>query len=143
MAGKHKIEWTEQTWNPTAGCTKISAGCKNCYAETMAIRLQAIGVKGYENGFQFSIVPDRLNEPLKRKKPTVYFVNSMSDLFHEDMPEDYLNEIFEVIKKTPQHTYQILTKRADAMFKYFQNKNIPENIWLGVTVENKKTCYLL
>jgi len=138
MAGKHKIEWTEQTWNPTAGCTKISAGCKNCYAETMAIRLQAIGVKGYENGFQFSIVPDRLNEPLKRKKPTVYFVNSMSDLFHEDMPEDYLNEIFEVIKKTPQHTYQILTKRADAMFKYFQNKNIPENIWLGVTVENKK-----
>ena len=138
MASKHKIEWTEQTWNPTAGCTKISAGCKNCYAENMAIRLQAIGVKGYENGFQFSIVPDRLNEPLKRKKPTVYFVNSMSDLFHEDMPEYYLNEIFEVIKKTPQHTYQILTKRADAMFKYFQNKNIPENIWLGVTVENKK-----
>jgi len=138
MASKHKIEWTEQTWNPTAGCSKVSAGCKNCYAETMAIRLQAIGVKGYENGFQFSIVPERLNEPFKRKKPTVYFVNSMSDLFHQDMPEDYLNKIFEVIKQTPQNTYQILTKRADRMFDYLQNKRIPENVWLGVTVENKK-----
>jgi protein gp37 len=138
MATKHKIEWTEQTWNPTAGCTKISTGCKNCYAETMAIRLQAIGVRGYENGFQFSIVPERLNEPLKRKKPTVYFVNSMSDLFHSNMPGDYLDQIFEVIRKTPYHTYQILTKRADKMFAYFKNKEIPENIWLGVTVENKK-----
>ena len=138
MANKHKIEWTEQTWNPTAGCTKISAGCKNCYAETMAIRLQAIGVKGYENGFQFSIVPERLNEPLKRKKPTVYFVDSMSDLFHNDMPYDYLDKIFEVIRKTPYHTYQILTKRADKMFEYFNDKEIPVNIWLGVTVENKK-----
>ena len=138
MASKHKIEWTEQTWNPTAGCSKVSTGCKNCYAETMAIRLQAIGVKGYENGFQFSIVPDRLNEPLKRKKPTVYFVNSMSDLFHQDMPESYLNQIFEIIENTPQHTYQILTKRADKMFKYLNNKQIPENVWLGVTVENKK-----
>ncbi len=138
MASKHKIEWTEQTWNPTAGCTKVSSGCKNCYAETMAIRLQAIGVKGYENGFQFSIVPERLNEPLKRKKPTVYFVNSMSDLFHEDMPESYLNQIFKVIEKTPQHTYQILTKRAAKMYAYFKDRQIPQNIWLGVTVENKK-----
>jgi len=138
MASKHKIEWTEQTWNPTAGCTKISSGCINCYAETMAIRLRAIGVKGYENGFQFSIVPERLREPLKRKKPTVFFVNSMSDLFHQDMPKDYLNQIFEVIKATPQHTYQILTKRADKMFEYFKDKQIPKNIWLGVTVENKK-----
>ena len=134
----HKIEWTEQTWNPSAGCTKISAGCKNCYAETMAVRLQAMGVVGYENGFKFSTVPQRLNDPLKRKKPTVYFVNSMSDIFHEDMPEDYLNKIFEVIRQTPHHTYQILTKRADRMFRYLSNKEIPENIWLGVTVENKK-----
>jgi len=134
----HKIEWTEQTWNPTKGCTKISAGCKNCYAETMAMRLQAIGVKGYENGFKFDIVPDRLKEPLKRKKPTMYFVNSMSDLFHEQMPIDYLNKIMEVIKQTPQHTYQILTKRANRMLKYFSNRNIPDNVWLGVTVENKK-----
>jgi len=138
MASKHKIEWTEQTWNPTAGCSKVSSGCKNCYAEVMAKRLQAIGVKGYENGFQFSIVPERLNEPLKRKRATVYFVNSMSDLFHQDMPKDYLDKIFEVIKNTPQHTYQILTKRADKMFAYFKNKQIPKNVWLGVTVENKK-----
>ena len=138
MASKHKIEWTERTWNPTAGCSKISAGCKNCYAEVMAKRLQAIGVKGYENGFEFSLVPDRLNEPLKRKKATVYFVNSMSDLFHHKMPENYLNKIFDVITKTPQHTYQILTKRADRMYKYFYNKAIPENVWLGVTVENKE-----
>ena len=138
MASKHKIEWTERTWNPTAGCSKISAGCKNCYAEVMAKRLQAIGVKGYENGFEFSLVPDRLNEPLKRKKATVYFVNSMSDIFHHKMPENYLNKIFDVITKTPQHTYQILTKRADRMHEYFYNKIIPENVWLGVTVENKK-----
>ncbi len=134
---RHKIEWTEQTWNPSAGCTKISEGCRNCYAETMALRLQAMGVHGYQNGFQFNTVPERLMEPLKRKKPTVYFVNSMSDIFHKDMPDDYLKIIFDVIQKTPQHTYQILTKRADRMLKYFIDKEIPENIWLGVTVENK------
>lgn len=134
----HKIEWTEQTWNPSAGCTKISSGCINCYAETMAIRLQAMGVEGYENGFRFNPVPARLFEPLKRIKPTVYFVNSMSDLFHENMPEDYLNKIFNVIKETPQHTYQILTKRADRMFQYLSQREMPKNIWLGVTVENKK-----
>lgn len=135
---KHKIEWTEQTWNPTAGCTKISAGCKNCYAKTMAVRLRAMGVDGYENGFEFNIVPSRLNEPMKRKKPTVYFVNSMSDIFHEDMPAEYLNKIFDVIDATPQHTYQILTKRADNMHRYLSRRKISENIWLGVTVENRK-----
>ncbi|NLE06278.1 MAG: phage Gp37/Gp68 family protein, partial [Crenarchaeota archaeon] len=134
----HKIEWTEQTWNPSAGCTKISAGCKHCYAETMAFRLQAMGIEGYENGFQFNIVPSRLNDPLKKKKPTVFFVNSMSDIFHKDMPENYLNHIFDVIKKTPQHTYQILTKRADRMLQYVSQREIPKNIWLGVTVENKE-----
>ncbi len=136
--GKHKIEWTEQTWNPTAGCTKVSSGCKNCYAENMASRLQAMGVEGYENGFTFNIVPSRLYAPLKRHKPTVYFVNSMSDLFHEDMPIDYLDKVFEVIEQTPYHTYQILTKRATVMFEYFSSRHIPKNIWLGVTVENKK-----
>jgi protein gp37 len=135
---KHKIEWTEQTWNPSAGCTKISDGCKNCYAETMAIRLRAMGVKGYENGFKFNIVRDRLYEPFKKKRPSVFFVNSMSDIFHEDMPEQYLNEIFEVIRSTPHHTYQILTKRADRMLQYFSSRTIPVNVWLGVTVENKK-----
>lgn len=133
-----KIEWTEKTWNPSAGCTKISPGCKNCYAENMAIRLQAMGVEGYENGFRFNIVPSRLNDPFKRKKATVYFVNSMSDIFHRDMPEDYLNKIFNVIEATPQHTYQILTKRAGRMLQYLSQKNIPKNIWLGVTVENRK-----
>ena len=134
----HKIEWTEQTWNPSAGCTKISAGCQNCYAETMGIRLQAMGVEGYENGFKFNIVPSRLNEPLKKKKPSVFFVNSMSDIFHKDMPLDYLNKIFDVIEQTPQHTYQVLTKRADRMQEYFLRRQVPKNIWLGVTVDNKK-----
>ncbi len=133
----HKIEWTEQTWNPTAGCTKISAGCRNCYAETMAIRLQAMGVEGYNNGFDFSMVPSRLYDPYKRKKSTVFFVNSMSDLFHKDIPEDYLDKIFEVIENTPHHTYQILTKRADRMKDYFSGRPVPGNIWLGVTVENR------
>lgn len=133
----HKIEWTEQTWNPSVGCTKISSGCKNCYAETMAIRLQAMGTKGYENGFKFNPVLSRLKDPFKRRRPTIYFVNSMSDIFHENMPEDYLNEIFKVIEQTPHHTYQILTKRSDRMFKYLSKKSIPKNIWLGVTVDNR------
>jgi len=134
----HKIEWTEATWNPSAGCTKVSSGCKNCYAETMAIRLKAMNVVGYENGFEFNTVPSRLNEPLKKKKPTVFFVNSMSDIFHEKMPIEYLDKIFNVIEQTPYHTYQILTKRADKMYEYLSKREIPSNIWLGVTVENKK-----
>ena len=134
----HKIEWTEQTWNPSAGCTKISSGCQNCYAETMAVRLQAMGVEGYKNGFKFNLVPSRLNDPYKRKKPTVFFVNSMSDIFHKDMPEEYLDRIFKVIENTPHHTYQILTKRAERMYDYFSKKPVPDNIWLGVTVDNRK-----
>lgn len=133
-----KIEWTEETWNPTTGCDKVSAGCKNCYAEVMANRLQAMGTPGYENGFDFSIMPDRLEQPLKRKKSTKYFVNSMSDLFHEKMPIEFLDKIMGIIDLTPQHVYQILTKREDRMFDYFQNRFVPENIWLGVTVEDKK-----
>ncbi|MFA5649332.1 MAG: phage Gp37/Gp68 family protein [Bacteroidales bacterium] len=132
-----KIEWTEATWNPSTGCTKISAGCKNCYAESMSNRLKAIGTIGYENGFEFCTVPSRLNEPLKKKKPTVFFVNSMSDIFHEEMPVDYLEKIFTVIESTPHHTYQVLTKRADRMFEYFSKNKVPKNVWLGVTVENK------
>lgn len=134
-----KIEWTEETWNPTTGCTKVSAGCKNCYAEVMANRLQAMNTPGYDNGFEFSMMPDRLDQPIKKKKSTKYFVNSMSDLFHEKMPTSFLNKILGVIDLTPQHIYQILTKREDAMSDYFQNRNVPENIWLGVTVEDKKS----
>jgi len=133
-----KIEWTEETWNPATGCDKVSAGCKNCYAEVMANRLQAMGTPGYENGFDFSIMPDRLEQPLKRKKSTKYFVNSMSDLFHEKMPIEFLDKIMGIIDLTPQHVYQILTKREEQMFDYFQNRIVPENIWLGVTVEDKK-----
>ena len=134
---KTKIEWTEETWNPSTGCTKISAGCQNCYAETMAVRLKAMGTPGYINGFKFSLMPDRLNQPLKKKKPTKYFVNSMSDLFHEEMPLEYLNDIIKIIKQTPQHIYQILTKREDSMYTYFKNRSLPNNVWLGVTVDNK------
>lgn len=135
---KTSIEWTEETWNPTTGCTKVSAGCKYCYAEVMANRLKAMGIDGYENGFRFSIMPDRLAQPLKKRKPTRYFVNSMSDLFHEEMPTAFLDKIMGVIALTPRHTYQILTKREDAMLDYFRSRSIPENVWLGVTVENKK-----
>lgn len=138
MTTTSNIEWTEQTWNPTTGCTKISSGCKYCYAETMAKRLQAMGSKGYENGFQLSILPERLSQPLNRKKPTVYFVNSMSDLFHKSVSFEFLDQVFEVIKKTPQHSYQILTKRASRMRDYFINRDVPANAWLGVSVENKR-----
>jgi len=140
MTTTTSIEWTEQTWNPTTGCTKISPGCKHCYAETMAMRLQAMGVKGYDNGFGLSILSERLGEPLKRKKATVYFVNSMSDLFHEDIPFSFLDKVFDVIVRTPQHTYQILTKRAAAMREYFASgsRAVPRNVWLGVSVENRE-----
>ncbi len=136
-----KIEWTDRVWNPSKGCSKISEGCKYCYAESFAKRLQAMGMEDYKDGFKFKILPHRLNEPLKIKKPQKFFVNSMSDLFHDDMPDEYLNQIFDVINQTPQHTYQILTKRAENMFEYFQNHNVPENVWLGVTVENSKYLY--
>ncbi|MCL2331838.1 MAG: phage Gp37/Gp68 family protein [Proteobacteria bacterium] len=132
-----KIEWTEETWNPITGCTKKSAGCKFCYAEVMSRRLQAMGTPGYENGFKLTLHPERLLDPLKRKKPTKYFVNSMSDLFHEKVPVDFINKIISVIEKTPQHQYQILTKRADVMYKYFKTHKVPDNVWVGVTVENK------
>jgi protein gp37 len=132
-----KIEWTEATWNPSIGCSKVSAGCKNCYAEVMARRLQAMGANGYENGFEFNILPERLYQPLNIRKPTNFFVNSMSDLFHEKMPFDFLDKIFEVIANTPQHHYQILTKREKILQKYFLERVVPKNVWLGVTVENE------
>jgi len=138
MSTQSRIEWTEQTWNPTTGCTKISPGCKHCYAEVMARRLHAIGVPGYENGFKLSILPNRLEQPLQRKKPTVYFVNSMSDLFHENISDEYLDQVFNVIRQTPQHTYQILTKRAERLPVYFSKRGCPDNVWLGVSVEDRQ-----
>ena len=138
MATTSKIEWTQQTWNPTVGCTKVSAGCKNCYAETMAVRLKAMGTKGYENGFKLTLLPERLDEPLRRKKPAVYFVNSMSDVFHGKVPFSYIDQIFQTIRDTPQHTYQMLTKRADRLAEYFQTRTPPGNAWIGVSVENRR-----
>jgi len=133
-----RIEWTEQTWNPTVGCTKISPGCKNCYAETMARRLKAMGTPGYENGFELTLLPERLEDPLKRKKPTVYFVNSMSDLFHERVPDTYIEQVVDVIDRTPHHTFQILTKRGARMARFFKTREVPHNAWMGVSVEDKK-----
>jgi len=138
MSTQSRIEWTELTWNPTIGCTKVSAGCKNCYAETMARRLQAIGVNGYENGFKLALMPERLAEPLERRKPTVYFVNSMSDLFHEKVPFEYIRRVFDVMAHAPQHTFQVLTKRAERMAEFCNGIDVPPNVWLGVSVENKR-----
>jgi protein gp37 len=137
MSGKSRIEWTEQTWNPTSGCTKISPGCKHCYAEIMASRLQAMGAAGYEAGFKLALHPTRLSQPLQRKKPTIYFVNSMSDLFHEGIPDRFLDDVFSVIRSTPQHTYQILTKRADRLPLYFATRTCPANVWLGISIEDR------
>ncbi len=138
MSTKTSIEWTEQTWNPTTGCSKISPGCQNCYAEVMARRLKAMGVRGYKNGFALTLQPNRLRKPLRRKKPTVYFVNSMSDLFHEEIPHEYIRGVFEVIKRSPQHTFQILTKRAERMSEFLNSYDVPQNAWIGVTVEDRK-----
>lgn len=132
------IEWTEQTWNPTTGCTKVSPGCKHCYAEVMARRLHAMGAKGYENGFKLTILPERLVEPLRRSRPTKYFVNSMSDIFHKNIPDSFIKNIFQVMKDTPQHTYQVLTKRADRMLNFFNNYEAPKNLWMGVSVEDRE-----
>lgn len=133
-----KIEWTEQTWNPVTGCTKVSPGCKYCYAEVMARRLQAMGAPGYQHGFKVTLQPQRLTQPLQRKKPTMWFVNSMSDLFHEEVPDRYIEQVMDVIRATPQHTYQILTKRAERLASYFSRQSVPDNIWLGVSVENRR-----
>jgi len=138
MSTRTKIEWTEQTWNPSTGCTKVSPGCKHCYAEIMARRLKAMGVKGYEKGFSPALHPYRLNEPLVRRKPTLYFVSSMSDLFHEDIPDDFIGQVFDVMKQSPHHTFQVLTKRAERMARFLESREVPDNTWIGVTVENRE-----
>jgi protein gp37 len=138
MASPSKIEWTDQTWNPVTGCTKISPGCKHCYAELLAKRLQHMGAPGYEKGFRLTLHPTRLDAPLKRRKPTAWFVNSMSDLFHEQVPFEFIDRIFETIRATPQHRYQILTKRPERMEAYFRECAAPPNAWVGTSVENRK-----
>jgi len=139
MTTKSRIEWTESTWNPVVGCTKLSAGCKHCYAEVMARRLQAMGVPGYEQGFKkVRVLPGRLAEPLQRKKPTVYFVNSMSDLFHVQVPDAFIDQVFDTMRAARQHTFQVLTKRGDRVAAYAKGRSFPDNVWMGVSVENKR-----
>lgn len=134
-----KIEWAERTWNPVTGCTKLSEGCAHCYAEVMSRRLCAMGTPKYANGFKSTIHHEALKEPFNWKKPSTIFVCSMSDLFHKDVPFEFIDKVFRVIEETPQHNYQILTKRAERMAEYFETRNIPHNAWIGVTVENKET----
>lgn len=130
-----KIEWTDKTWNPITGCTKKSAGCSHCYAEVMARRLKAMGLDKYRNGFELTLHQDDLEEPLQWKKPHNIFVCSMSDIFHENVPFEFVDRIMNTINQTQQHRYQILTKRSERMAEYFKTREIPQNVWLGVTVE--------
>ena len=132
------IEWTEMTWNPTTGCDKISAGCKYCYAEVMAHRLQAMGIEKYKDGFELRLHEDALEIPYAWKKPKVVFVNSMSDLFHKGVPLSFIQKVFDVMNNTPMHTYQVLTKRAERLYELHDKLNWAANIWMGVSVENDK-----
>lgn len=135
MAIDSHIEWTESTWNPVTGCSKVSAGCAHCYAERMAKRLQAMGNPRYQNAFNLTLHPDLLDLPRTWKTPRRIFVNSMSDLFHEQIPLDFLQRVVATINATPWHTYQILTKRAERLVQMSNDINWPANAWLGVTVE--------
>lgn len=130
-----KIEWTDSTWNPITGCTKISPGCAHCYAEVMTRRLKAMGQEKYANGFDVTLHEECLEEPLRWKRPHTIFVCSMSDLFHNEVPFEFIDKVMSTIIRTPQHRYQLLTKRAERMAEYFLTRDIPENVWLGVTVE--------
>ena len=138
MAQGSSIEWTEATWNPVTGCTKISAGCKNCYAERMARRLKAMGTPQYANGFKLSTHEEMLELPLRWKKGRVIFVNSMSDLFHKDLPLDFIQRVFDVMNRCPQHTFQVLTKRPEIAAAHSAGGRLTwsENIWVGTSVEN-------
>ena len=132
------IEWTEATWNPVTGCSKVSPGCSNCYAERMAKRLQAMGQPNYRDGFAVRTHEHMLEVPVGWKKPRMVFVNSMGDLFHEEVPLPFVKSVFEVMERTPRHTYQLLTKRADHLVKIAPFLPWPKNVWMGVTVEDNK-----
>jgi len=132
------IEWTEMTWNPTTGCDKISAGCKFCYAEIMSRRLQAMGVEKYKDNFEVRMHEDALNIPYTWKNSKVVFVNSMSDLFHKDIPLEFIQKVFRVMNENPQHIFQVLTKRAERLFELHKELKWTHNIWMGVSVENDK-----
>lgn len=136
MSTLSPIEWTEATWNPTTGCTKVSPGCKHCYAERMSARLKAMGQRNYANGFALTIHPHMLDVPLRWKKSRTIFVNSMSDLFHRDVPDSFILEVFQVMSKADWHRFQVLTKRPERLASISAELPWPGNIWMGVSVEN-------
>ncbi len=136
MAWNSKIEWTESTWNPVTGCTEISVGCKNCYARRIALRLQAAGSPNYANGFRVTLHPHALDIPLRWRRPRIIFVNSMSDLFHEDVPPEFILDVFDVMSRAPHHQFQVLTKRSERLLELSPRLTWPENVLMGVTVEN-------
>lgn len=141
MAQKSSIEWTESTWNPVTGCDKISPGCANCYAERMARRLQAMGQPNYVNGFQVALHEHVLEAPLTWKKPQMIFVNSMSDLFHRDVPVSFIQRVFDVMQRASWHTFQALTKRAERLSELAYDLEWPDNVWMGVSVETIAYLY--
>jgi protein gp37 len=138
MSDGSTIEWTDATWNPVRGCTKISPGCKHCYAQVFAERFRGVPGHPFEQGFDLRLVPEALSLPLKWKGSRRIFVNSMSDLFHEDISDDYILKVLETIKAAPQHQFQILTKRSERMAEFSQHHSMPSNVWLGVSVENRR-----
>ena len=133
-----RIEWTDVTWNPTTGCTKISAGCKHCYAEVMARRLQSMGMEKYKRGFSLALHEAALEAPLSWKRPRTVFVNSMSDLFHRDVPDHFISRVFEVMVHCPKHKFQVLTKRASRLERISRKLPWANNIWMGVSVEDSR-----
>jgi len=137
MSSRSSIEWTESTWNPVTGCTKVSPGCQHCYAERMAIRLKAMGQPNYANGFTLAIHEHALDLPLKWKKPQIIFVNSMSDLFHNDVPAWFIQETFDVMRRAHWHQFQVLTKRSERLLRMSQSIEWPDNVWMGVSVERQ------
>lgn len=136
MAQNSSIEWTEATWNPTTGCTKVSPDCTHCYAERMAYRLQSMGQPRYDEGFQLKLQDDVVELPLRWKKPRVIFVNSMSDLFHKDVPDEFIRRCFQTMKTASQHHYQVLTKRPERVVELADKLEWSDNIWMGTSVEN-------
>jgi protein gp37 len=141
MAVNSGIEWTESTWNPLTGCTKISPGCKHCYAERMAKRLRGMGQPNYVNGFRLTLHENSLEKPLEWKKPQIVFVNSMSDLFHKDVPIEFIMKVFDVMMRAHWHTFQVLTKRAERLEEVSKLIDWPDNVWMGVSVENSDYTY--
>jgi protein gp37 len=141
MATNSSIEWTESTWNPLTGCTKISPGCKHCYAERLAARLQAMGNPNYQNGFELTLHPHVLELPLTWKKPRTIFVNSMSDLFHHDVPAEFVLQVFDTMRRAHWHTFQVLTKRSDRLLELDVQIEWPDNVWMGVSVENANYAF--